>query len=115
LNGSSINPERAWQMALDQLHMDMPKAAFDTWARDASLVSFEDGVFTVGTINSYGREWLASRLTSTAARILTGILNQQVDVQYTLLRHSLATKIGLRAGLVRGAAARSLLPQPAYG
>lgn len=82
MNGSSIQPERAWQMALGQLQMDMPKAAFETWVRDTSFVSFEEGVFTVGTPNAYGREWLASRLTSTVIRMLTGILNQQVEVQF---------------------------------
>ncbi len=59
MNGSSIQPERAWQMALDQLRLDMPKASFDTWVRDTRFVSFEDGVFTIGTPNAYGREWLA--------------------------------------------------------
>lgn len=82
MNGSSIQPERAWQIALDQLRLDMPKASFDTWVRDTSFISFEDGVFTVGTPNAYGREWLASRLTSTVTRMLTGILNQQVEVQF---------------------------------
>ena len=37
MNGSSIQPERAWQMALDQLRLDMPKASFDTWVRDTKL------------------------------------------------------------------------------
>jgi chromosomal replication initiator protein len=41
MNGSSIQPERAWQMALGQLQMDMPKADFETWVRDTSFVSFE--------------------------------------------------------------------------
>ena len=82
MNGSSIQPERAWQMALDQLRLDMQKASFDTWVRDTSFVSYEDGVFIIGTPNAYGREWLASRLTSTVTRMLTGILNQQVEVQF---------------------------------
>ncbi|MEN4011394.1 MAG: hypothetical protein ROW48_05130 [Bellilinea sp.] len=69
-------------MALDQLRLDMPKASFDTWVRDTSFVSFEDGVFTIGTSNSYGREWLASRLTSTVTRLMTGILNQQLVVEF---------------------------------
>lgn len=82
MNGSSIQPGRAWQMALEHLRLEMPKASFDTWMRDASFLSFEDGVFTIGTPNSYGREWLASRLTSTVTRILTGILNQQIAVRF---------------------------------
>ena len=84
MNGTSINPERAWQMALDQLRLDMPKAAFDTWVSNTHFVAFEDGVFTVGTPNAYGREWLASRLTSTVTRMLTGILNQHVEVQFVV-------------------------------
>lgn len=85
MNGSSIQPERAWQMALDQLRLDMPKASFDTWVRDTSFVSFEDGVFTISTPNSYGREWLESRLTSTLTRLMTGILNQQLVVEFIVI------------------------------
>jgi hypothetical protein len=54
MNGSSIQPERAWQMALDQLRLDMPKASIDTWVRDTSFKSFEDGELTIGTPNAYG-------------------------------------------------------------
>ena len=89
MNGSNIQPERAWQMALDQLRLDMPKASFDTWVRDTSFVSFEDGVFTIGTSNSYGREWLASRLTSTVTRLMTGILNQQLVVEFAITEETI--------------------------
>jgi len=85
MNGSSIQLERAWQMALEQLRLDMPKASFDTWVRDTSFVSFKDGVFTIGTPNAYGREWLASRLTSTLTRLMTGILNQQLVVEFVVI------------------------------
>lgn len=85
MNGSNIQPERAWQMALDQLRLDMPKASFDTWVRDTSFVSFEEGVFIVGTPNAYGCEWLATRLTSTVTRLLTGILNQHVEIQFIVI------------------------------
>jgi hypothetical protein len=43
MKSSLIQPERAWQMALDQLRLDMPKASFDTWVRDTSFVSFKMG------------------------------------------------------------------------
>jgi hypothetical protein len=82
MNGSSIQPEQAWQMALDQLRMSMPKASFDTWVRDTRFVSFEDGVFTISTPNAYGREWLANRLTSTLTRLMTGILNQHLEINF---------------------------------
>lgn len=80
-----MNPEQAWQASLAQLQMEMPKATFDTWVRDARFLSFEDGNFTVGVANAYICEWLESRLTSTINRILAGILNQQTDVHFVVI------------------------------
>jgi len=77
-----ISPERAWQMALDQLQMDMSRAAFDTWVKSVEFVSFTDDQFTLGTCNTYGRDWLESRLTMTIQRLLQGILNQTVTVVF---------------------------------
>jgi hypothetical protein len=92
VNGTSINPERAWHMTLDQLHLDMPKAAFETWVSNTHFVAFEEGVFTVGTPSAYCREWLVSRLTSTATRMLTGILNQHVEVQFVVSEEIIETE-----------------------
>jgi chromosomal replication initiator protein len=77
-----MKAEQAWQAALGQLQMDMNKAAYDTWVRDAELVSYEDGVFMVGVRNAYARDWLADRLSSTVTRILTGIMNRTVQVRF---------------------------------
>jgi hypothetical protein len=77
-----MKPEQAWRMALGQLQMEMPKAAFDTWVRDAELVSYEDGTFIVGLPDAYARDWLDSRLSSTVSRLLTGIMNRPVEVHF---------------------------------
>ena len=85
MNVISITPEQAWQMTLDQLRLEMPTADFDTWVSSAHFVAFGDGVITVGIPNAYGRDWLASRLTGTVNRLLTGILDQPVEVQFTVM------------------------------
>jgi hypothetical protein len=64
--------------------MEMPKASFDTWVRDTRLVSYEDGLFSVGVRNDYNREWLESRLTSTVTRLLMGIMNRGVSVAFVV-------------------------------
>ena len=83
-----MNPPQAWQAALGQLQMEMPKAAFDTWVRDAEFLTWEADTFTIGVRNAYARDWLADRLTSTAARLLTGIMNQTVAVNFIALDNS---------------------------
>lgn len=77
-----MKAEQAWQATLGQLQMEMPKAAFDTWVRDAEFISYEDGSFVIGVKNAYARDWLESRLTSTVKRILTGIMNRTVEVRF---------------------------------
>ena len=79
-----MKPPQAWQAALGQLQLEMPKAAFDTWVCDAELISFEDDIFTIGTRNAYARDWLDDRLTSTIAKLLTGIVNQTVEVRFVV-------------------------------
>ena len=79
-----MSAEQAWQSALGQLQMEMPKASFDTWVRDTQLVSYENGLFVIGVQNAYAREWLESRLSSTVIRLLMGIMNRSVDVRFVI-------------------------------
>jgi chromosomal replication initiator protein len=84
----NMKAEHAWQAALGQLQMEMPKATFDTWVRDADFVAHEDGVFILGVQNAYARDWLDSRLKQTVKRLLTGILNRTVDVRFVVWQTS---------------------------
>ncbi|HSQ17191.1 MAG TPA: chromosomal replication initiator protein DnaA [Anaerolineales bacterium] len=79
-----MKAEQAWQAAVGQLQMEMPKAAFDTWVRDAEMIAYEDGMFMVGISNAYARDWLESRLTSTLTRMLTGIMNRTCGVRFSV-------------------------------
>jgi chromosomal replication initiator protein len=66
-----MKAEQAWQAVLGQLQMDMPKASFDTWVKNAETVSYEDNVFIIGVPNTYARDWL-----------LCGIMNRTVSVRF---------------------------------
>jgi chromosomal replication initiator protein len=77
-----MKPEQSWKAAQGQLQLEMPKAAYDTWVRDARYFSFEDGTYIISVNNAYARDWLESRLSSTIVRILTGIMNRTVEVRF---------------------------------
>jgi chromosomal replication initiator protein len=85
-----MKADQAWRAALGQLQMEMPKAAFDTWVRDAELISYEDGSFMVGVQNAYARDWLHSRLSSTITRLLTGMMNRSVEVRFVVWQNPAA-------------------------
>jgi len=82
-----MNANQAWQSVLGQLQMEMPRASFDTWVRDTKPVSYAEGTLTVGVRNAYARDWLENRLASTVNRLLIGIFNSTVDVNFIVNGH----------------------------
>jgi len=83
-----MRADQAWQAALGQLEMEMPKAAFDTWVRGTEPITYEDGSFVIGVNNAYARDWLHSRLSSKVTRLLTGIMNRTVQVRFVVWQHN---------------------------
>ncbi len=79
-----MNAEQVWQSVLGQLQMEMPRASFDTWVRDARPLHFENGLMTVGVRNAYARDWLESRLADTISQILTEIADSNVSVRFVV-------------------------------
>jgi chromosomal replication initiator protein len=79
-----MNSEQAWQSVLGQLQMEMPRASFDTWVRDTSPLTYEEGVMTIAVRNAYARDWLENRLLSTVTRLLAGMMNRAVDVRFVV-------------------------------
>lgn len=79
-----MNAQQAWQATMGQLQMEMSKAAFDTWVKSAELVTHEEDTFTIGVQNAYARDWLENRLSSTVTRLLSGMMEQQQNVQFVI-------------------------------
>jgi len=81
--------------------MEMPRASFDTWVRDTRPVSYQDGTLTIGVRNAYARDWLESRLASTVSRLLVGIMNASVAVNFIVNGNdteSMADEVHHRSG-----------------
>ncbi len=77
-----MNAEQAWQATLGQLQMEMSKAAYDTWVRDACLLSQEGDECIVVVKNAYICDWLEGRLADTVTRKLSALMDQSVKVRF---------------------------------
>jgi chromosomal replication initiator protein len=91
--GMMMNPQQAWQATLGQLQMEMSKAAFDTWVRNAELVNHQDNLYTIGVQNAYARDWLDSRLSSTVNRLLTGLMDRPQQVNFVVWHKDLEEEL----------------------
>jgi chromosomal replication initiator protein len=79
-----MDAQQAWQAALGQFQMDMPKASYDTWVRNSRFISQKENTITIGVNNAYARDWLESRLKTTAERLLTSILGCSQDLVFVI-------------------------------
>ncbi len=79
-----MNAEQAWRATLGQLQMEMSKAAYDTWVRDASLVSCEGGECVVGVKNAYICDWLDNRLMDTVIKKMSNLMEQPIKVRFVV-------------------------------
>lgn len=76
-----------WQTAYGDLQLQLPRETFNTWLRNARLLSCEDEVFTIGVDNPYAVEWLKHRLHKVVLNTLKRIAGKEVSVNYVLLPH----------------------------
>jgi hypothetical protein len=78
--------EEAWTMAAEQLRLEMKRADYETWVSGLRPLSFKEGVFRVGAVNSFARDWVESRLRTRISRLLESIFHQPVTVHFTMLK-----------------------------
>jgi hypothetical protein len=82
MKDSELTPARTWEMVLEQLQREIPKAAFEQHVKGSAVTKYEGGVFTITAPNGVMLGWMEGRLKSTIARILTGVCGRSVEVRF---------------------------------
>jgi len=79
-----MNADTAWTATLGELELQMTRATFNTWLRDARLLTNEDSEYVIGVRNDYARDWLDNRLKETINRTLSSILGEPVTTRFVV-------------------------------
>ena len=79
-----MDAKQAWMATLGQLQMDMPKATYDTWVKNTEIIDHKENSFSIGVQNAYARDWLENRLTTTAEKMLSGIMDAPQKVSFVM-------------------------------
>ena len=56
-----MNPEQIWQAAQEELRFQLSKPSYETWLKNASLVSRERNAFRIGVPTKLAKDWLEDR------------------------------------------------------
>ncbi|MGD2049090.1 MAG: DnaA/Hda family protein, partial [Chloroflexota bacterium] len=79
-----MNAESAWKATLGELELQMTRATFNTWLKDARLLASDDDEFVVGVRNDYAKDWLENRLSDSISRTLTTIVGKPISVRFVV-------------------------------
>jgi chromosomal replication initiator protein len=81
----NFDSHKLWQAALGELELQMTRATFDTWLRDAECLGVENGnVLVIGVRNGYAVEWLENRLYPVIKRTLYHIADQELEMRFVV-------------------------------
>lgn len=79
-----MNAELAWKATLGELELQMTKATFNTWLKEARLLAYDDDEFVIGVPNDYAKDWLENRLRETIVRTLSTVSAKDVSVRFVV-------------------------------
>ena len=77
-----MSPDLAWKTTLGELELQMTKATFNTWLRDAQLLQFDQNEYVIGVRNDYAKDWLENRLSDTILRTLNAVVGKEVNLRF---------------------------------
>ena len=75
---------KVWDHVLETLRDEMARASFDTWVSESRAVALENGILTVASRNSYGRDWLENRIQETASRLVSEFFGEATRVGFVI-------------------------------
>ncbi len=77
-----MDANEMWQATLGELQLQMTRATFNTWLKEAHLISHDKNVFVIGVRNDYAKDWLENRLHDTILRTLIDIAGDEAKLKF---------------------------------
>ena len=74
-----------WNSILVEIELSVSPATFNTWFKDASLISYDGGVATVGVPNEFVRQWIVEKHHKTLLRLLRERLEGVRSIDYLIV------------------------------
>ncbi len=74
-----------WELALRQLQSKFSRQFYETWLKDTSLLTVEDGKVTIGVANKVAQEKLTVRAKDEIAEVLSDLFDDEIRVRFEVL------------------------------
>src|SRR5207248_10724337 len=89
-----MNGEQIWQAAQEELRFQLSKPSYETWLKNASLVSRERNAFRIGVPSKLAKDWLEDRYSAVIKETLSAIVSGDVQVAFEVVPQTAEASLG---------------------
>src|SRR5437870_5165111 len=97
-----MNQDQIWQAAQEELRFQLSKPSYETWLKNASLVSREKNAFRIGVPTKLAKDWLEDRYSAVIKETLSALVSGDVSVAFEVVpgareasRHGVETAVAV--------------------
>ncbi len=83
--GSAVNADQIWQAAQEELRFQLSKPSYETWLKNAALLSFDNNSFRIGVPTRLAKDWLEDRYSALIKETLSAIMAGEVSLAFEVV------------------------------
>jgi len=79
-----VNQDQIWTAVQEELSFQLAKPSYETWLKNAALVSVEGSTFRIGVPSKLAKDWLEDRFAGLIQETLQAVTGGEVDVDFVV-------------------------------
>ncbi len=79
-----MNQDQIWTAVQEELSFQLAKPSYETWLKNAALVSVEGSTFRIGVPSKLAKDWLEDRFAGLIQETLQAVTGGEVDVDFVV-------------------------------
>ena len=77
-----------WQAVLDELQLQLPRSAFQTWLKDTEAVHMDETHFVVSATTTFAVAWLERRMYNAIQKTVEKVTGEPLEVHFMVAQDS---------------------------
>jgi chromosomal replication initiator protein len=79
-----VNQDQIWTAVQEELRFQLAKPSYETWLKNAQLVSADGGTFRIGVPSKLAKDWLEDRFAGLIQETLQAVTGGEVEVDFVV-------------------------------
>ena len=79
-----MNQEQIWATVQEELRFQLAKPSYETWLKNAVLVSADGGTYRIGVPSKLAKDWLEDRFAGLIQETLQAVVGREVEVDFVV-------------------------------